>query len=245
MKTSDFVFSPPTLKMFMKYGKFYRELSPIWDKLISEQNIASIYCPYSLGHSPEEVVFLETCRKYSEKDRYYHNIEHVVACLREFKEVEALAEHPSEIKAGLFSHDSIYDTHAANNEIKSAQYMRKGLQRIGFQNDFIERAGRIVLVTDHKTQVENIDEALTVDIDLSIFGKPTEIFNDYDKKIRQEYSWVPWDQYCAKRAQVLRSFLDRPQIYHTDYFRQKYEDKARMNLGRTIHDLERNVQKGL
>ncbi|MEK6893380.1 MAG: hypothetical protein AABX07_04200 [Nanoarchaeota archaeon] len=115
--------------------------------------------------------------------------------------------------------------------------MKRVLSNLGVSSQLINLTNRIILVTDHKTPIESADEALAVDVDLSIFGKPDEVFNDYDQNIRKEYLWVPEDQYKTGRKQVLRSFLDRSQIYQTEQFRQKYEERARTNLERAIRNL--------
>jgi predicted metal-dependent HD superfamily phosphohydrolase len=42
----------------------------------------------------------------------------------------------------------------------------------------------------------------------------------------------------SERAKILKSFLARPQIYSTQFFRDKYEAQARFNLVRSIAQLE-------
>ena len=48
---------------------------------------------------------------------------------------------------------------------------------------------------------------------------------------------MPEDRFKAGRAEVLAWFLAREQIYHTDHFREKYEENARTNLSHSISTL--------
>ncbi|MBT3397995.1 N-methyl-D-aspartate receptor NMDAR2C subunit [archaeon] len=173
-----------------------------------------------------------------EKDRHYHNLDHVGECLRGFEKIKYLSEDPLALEVALIGHDVIYDTGAKDNEQKSAKYMARVLLWQEAPSSFISHVKRIILATDHMTPVENIDEALATDIDLSIFGNPADAFTDYCNGIRKEYSWVSEGEYRERRAAVLKGFLDRPEIYHTEYFQKKYEEQARVNLKGEIRDLE-------
>jgi predicted metal-dependent HD superfamily phosphohydrolase len=82
------------------------------------------------------------------------------------------------------------------------------------------------------------DEQILTDIDLSILGAEARAFSQYEKRIRFEYAWVPWDEYSAGRARILQSFLDRTTIYSTPLFIQMYEARARENLARSIEKLK-------
>ena len=78
------------------------------------------------------------------------------------------------------------------------------------------------------------DEALLVDVDLAIRGRPEARFDLYERQIREEYAWVPEDVFRQKRGEILRGFLGRPSIYQTEAFRAKYEAQARRNLARSL-----------
>ena len=73
---------------------------------------------------------------------------------------------------------------------------------------------------------------------VAILGKPADEFARYDAAIRQEYAWVSAEAYRAGRSKVLQSFLDRDRIYQTEFFRNRYEEKARENLQRVIKRLK-------
>jgi predicted metal-dependent HD superfamily phosphohydrolase len=215
------------------------ELRPRWSKLFDE--IGKKHS-HALDESAKLALNLEYAKilnSYSEPHRFYHTPRHLLDCLKEFEGVENLAASPIAVALALWFHDVVYDPKADDNEAKSADYAKKVLLPFGAAAKFIDYVGKCILATTHRTPISNLDEALTADIDLSIFGRPEDAFNDYEQRIRREYLWVPEDEYRELRKQILQSFGDRPKIYHTDHFRQKYEVMARKNLERTIVDLSK------
>ena len=81
---------------------------------------------------------------------------------------------------------------------------------------------------------ETPDQQLIVDIDLSILGAPLERFFEYERQVRQEYSWVDEAIFRSVRSRILQEFLARPSIYSTMIFRDRLERPARENLKRSI-----------
>ena len=78
------------------------------------------------------------------------------------------------------------------------------------------------------------DAALLIDVDLSIFGAPAQRFDEYERQVRREYSWVPGFLFRVRRRKILEAFLFRPKIYQTERFRESLEERARANLQRSI-----------
>lgn len=60
------------------------------------------------------------------------------------------------------------------------------------------------------------------------------MFDRYEAGIRTEYHWVPDEVFWPKRAEFLRTMMNRKRIYATDFFATKYEAAARENLARSI-----------
>jgi predicted metal-dependent HD superfamily phosphohydrolase len=86
--------------------------------------------------------------------------------------------------------------------------------------------------------VDERDQQLLVDVDLGVLGQPARVFDRYDADIRREYHWVPWPQYVEARRAVLNAFLNRPRIYATATFVERYEAQARRNIARAIDALD-------
>lgn len=178
--------------------------------------------------------------RYAETHRAYHTWEHIVECI---KEAEALygkdvwVTKPELMMAILF-HDVVYDPHSHTNEKDSRKTMEEMLSTSGAPQKFIVRVGELIMVTTHKNIAVVDDEALIVDIDLSVLGKPWERFYHYEVQIRQEYHFVPCHEFVKGRVNILKGFLSRDRIYTTDYFHTKYERVARRNLSNSINILE-------
>ncbi len=93
-------------------------------------------------------------------------------------------------------------------------------------------------MTAHSTPPPDPQGALLCDVDLSILGREEREFDEYERRIRQEYSWVPEPLYRAGRARILAAFQKRDRIYLTDHFHDRYERRARTNLRRALAKLE-------
>ena len=78
------------------------------------------------------------------------------------------------------------------------------------------------------------DAAFFLDMDLSILGAPAGAFDSYEAAVRREYAWVDGKAWRSGRSAVLRKFLARPQIFHTEALRQRFEAQARKNIARSI-----------
>jgi predicted metal-dependent HD superfamily phosphohydrolase len=169
---------------------------------------------------------------YSKPQRFYHNMEnHINNCLIEFDSVKELAQKPDILELGIWYHDAIH-----NDEEKSAQLAYDVCVNAQLLDD-ANFAKDLILFTKHDSIPKAIDLKLIMDIDLSILGKNADEFNEYEKNIRKEYSWVPEFKFREERIKILQRFLYKESIYLTDFFRGKYESKARENLQKSINDL--------
>lgn len=176
---------------------------------------------------------------YDEPHRAYHTARHIGACLRLFDEpeVHALAVNAAEVEAAIWFHDAIYDTHARDNEERSAELARELLGAAGVPDEVVGRiAGHVLATKSHRA--DSADAQLMLDIDLSILGASPEDFARFEDEIRREYAWVEKAAYVAGRAAVLRGFMDREAIYGTKLLRDRLESRARTNLAASIGGLD-------
>lgn len=179
---------------------------------------------------------------YSQPHRRYHNLEHIEHCLAEFDRAVGLAERPDEVEVATWLHDLVYDPRAADNEEKSALLGREMLATVGTAEFVINRVEELILATKHGEPPVSQDARLLVDIDLSILGQPSDVFDSYERSIRLEYSWVPAAAYVAGRSSVLRAFLDRPRLYFTDHFERLYDLQAKANMTRALMALQHSME---
>ena len=178
----------------------------------------------------EIAVYDELISRYSEPWRKYHTLRHLHECLTSFDSVAHLATRPAEVEAALWFHDAVYELHQPDNEGASAQLATTILSASGVASELCSRIAELIVLTKHNALPQAPDEQLLVDIDLAILGASPSRFAEYERQIREEYSFVPEDVFREKRGEILRSFVARAHLYSTPHFRGLLEQQARINL---------------
>jgi predicted metal-dependent HD superfamily phosphohydrolase len=191
----------------------------------------------ALGIGGEAECFDALLAAYSEQHRHYHTTRHIDHCLRELDSATSLARDPAEVEFALWFHDAIYDPHSSKNEERSADWACELLDRHRVNAERVSRVRDHILATRHEAVANDPDSRLVVDIDLSILGVDEAAYAQFEVDVRKEYRWVPSLLFRRKRAEILESFLARPQIYTTQLFRDRYERQARHNLSQAIEKL--------
>lgn len=182
-------------------------------------------------------IYNDLAARYSEPHRAYHAIGHIQYCLNEFRKVRNLIVNPNAVELALWYHDAIYNTKAKDNEEKSAALAAAMIKNASLPNTLGLFVAECIMATQHTVIPTNPDIQFLVDIDLSSLGQSKSKFDENARKIRKEYEWVPEDAFAAGRSAILRSFLNRPSIYATQFFRDKYETRARKNIIRSLTHL--------
>jgi predicted metal-dependent HD superfamily phosphohydrolase len=222
-------------------NKFWREgleLQGRWFRLCDNLGFKFNYESEESGETNLSFEFEQLFYKYSEGQRYYHTPKHLLECLNEFDQVKSLVNFPNQTELALWFHDVVYNPEGKDNEEKSKEYALKVLSNLGLNTKTLEQVGNLVLLTKHQVNPPTIDEKILLDIDLSIFGKSKEVFDEYEMNIRKEYSWATEKEFKGGRSKILQYFLNRDSIYATDYFKARYEMQARVNLERSLGNLK-------
>ena len=180
------------------------------------------------GISPEQRVYRRVRQGWRSMGRYYHTLEHLDACLREFDAVRELALRPGEVELALWFHDAVYRSWRRDNEVRSAALAVDLLRAAPLEA--VERIRQMIVDTRHQDEELSGDTALVADVDLSILGQSPLVYEGFARDVRREFWWVPRPRYVAGRAAVLERFLARSSIYQHDRFYEKYEQRARDNL---------------
>lgn len=173
--------------------------------------------------------------RHREKQRRYHTATHVAWVIRHVEELVATepVDHPDEIVAAAFYHDAIYEpTHPAN-ERASARLARRDLAELGWADDAIDRVAEMIEATAHTSEASGRpagDVAILVDADLAVLGADPAAYSSYVEGVRAEYRHVDEPDWRVGRADILRTFLDRPTIFATPTGRERWETRARANL---------------
>jgi len=196
----------------------FNGLQSRWDSLWKRVNAS--------GSSEE--AYTKLLSLYGGAQRSYHNLVHIVHSLREMDDARDLIQNPDEVEFALWYHDS------EDNEEKSAELAEKRLSKAGLKKQFTDNVTQLILATNHKSVPQEQDAQYICDIDLAILGKPQKQFDEYERGIRYEYQHIPEEQFKIGRAAILKKFLDRKNLYSTDFFKEKYETQARENLERSL-----------
>ncbi|MPS65718.1 hypothetical protein [Chryseobacterium sp.] len=204
-------------------------------------NLKERFSALSLAFSPDqeliEKLWSEIEKNYSQKSRHYHNLAHLESMFSELDAVNVRISNYLNISFSVFYHDIIYDSSSKSNEEKSADFAKERLQQLNINETDISEIYHQILATKAHQNSDNKDLNYLLDADLSILGKDLEIYIDYTRKIRKEYSIYPDLLYKPGRKKVLKHFLEMENIFKTDYFREKYEKQARKNIEWEIDNL--------
>ena len=171
---------------------------------------------------------------YTEATRYYHHIQHIMRGLTELDLVKSMVSHYDLMEYARWYHDVIYDVNASDNEWKSAELACEHATKYGLTDNSLIIIRNCIMATRHHDIPKTPEEKVICDVDLSIFGQDPSEFHQYEKDIRKEYSHISAHQFNRGRKVILEYFLNKDSIYHTDYFRDKYEKKARENLSNAL-----------
>lgn len=188
---------------------------------------------FGVDAAPQSL-YNEVIARYSEPHRSYHTTQHLDECFVRLDEACHLAEHIYEVELALWFHDAVYAPRNQDNEEQSASLAHAAAEQSGLPTTVAERVRQLILATKHDASPTTADAALLVDVDLAILGAPVERFDEYERQVRQEYSWVPGFLFRRKRREILEGFLARPHVYNTEHFRASFETSARANLVRSI-----------
>jgi len=185
---------------------------------------------FNQGQNLIENFWKEIEKKYSEKGRHYHNLEHLGNMFSELESVKDKISDFNIISFSVFYHDVIYDASSKSNEEKSAEFGKIRLEKLNIDKQSIDTIFNQIIATKAHQKSDDQDTNYLLDADLSILGKDVETYLEYTKKIRKEYSIYPDFLYKPGRKKVLQHFLELENIFKTDYFQEKYEVQARENI---------------
>lgn len=178
---------------------------------------------------------------YGEDHRAYHTMGHISWCIDLLHEMshEPRPDWFNRAELALWFHDVIYDPQRKDNELRSASLMLGMAALLDLDPMLAQKAVVDVEATTHLVYFAPPDESTrwVLDIDLASLGFAPARFDENTAQIRQEYAHVSEPLWNGGRKVMLQMFLDRPRIYLTDQFHERFEAQARENLKRAIQKL--------
>ncbi len=184
---------------------------------------------------------------YATPPRAYHHAGHINQLMVHFREVACGPgwHRPADVWLALLYHDAVYEAGRGDNEARSADLARQHFDRwlVGVDVDANHVAALIELTARHGHidgaelgEGPDADDARHfLDCDMAILGAPPDTFAAYDRGIAAEYrGHVPAWLYKLNRKRFLKALLQRPRIYLSDFFHQRLDAQARINLRRAV-----------
>ncbi|MET7701587.1 hypothetical protein [Streptomyces sp. NPDC005485] len=174
-------------------------------------------------------------RRWSEPQRRYHTVEHLVAVLDRIDvliEVEKEhAEDPEAVRLAAWFHDAVYLPERSTNEERSARLAERALPEAGLSPARTAEVARLVRLTvTHAPEPGDSNGAVLCDADLAILAAPATAYAAYTAAVREEYGFVPDEAFRSGRAAVLSQLLNLPRLFTTPYGAREWEPLARENL---------------
>lgn len=209
----------------------YKLLKQFWNTFVPQSGVS-------------DLTFEHLIMRYEEDHRFYHTPEHIYGMLydleTEFKYPVGVANEVRSHDAlflAAFYHDCIYDPTATGgaNEKASAKIAYDDILTLEFSSGVAQSVADLIMVT-WKHEPCTPEEILLVDADFGIFKESPALYNRYAADIRKEYKHVNDENYAKGRGDFLRSLLSKEHIFHNEglWF---YEDQARANIERELHQL--------
>lgn len=185
------------------------------------------------------VYWEEISKAYTQSGRHYHNLDHLAAMLENEQAYPGVIGDRNSLRLAIFYHDIVYAPLRKDNERKSAEFATARLSALNVAAREVQKVHEWILATAHHDAGEDADDdlKLLLDLDLGVLAADAPDYREYTRQVRREYRLVPGPLYRRGRRKVLASFLERPRIYHTDYFYNRWEPSARRNLAAELKDL--------
>jgi len=203
-----------------------------------KQKFNNLLQTYTQDISLREKFWMEIEKHYTSNKRHYHTLLHLENLFGELEPLREKLEDWDTLQFSLFYHDIIYKSFKSNNEEESASLTVERLRQIGYPEEKILKCGNQILATKSHSFADN-DTNFFTDADLSVLGKDWETYTVYYQQIRKEYSLYPDFLYNNGRKKVLQHFLDMENIFKTEYFQNKYENQARLNIEKEFQILDK------
>jgi predicted metal-dependent HD superfamily phosphohydrolase len=167
----------------------------------------------------------EISHEHSKVGRHYHSLKHLEQIYQVLKNLEVTPL----LAFATFYHDIVYEAFKTDNEEQSALLAQKRLRELNVPKALTQKVFQLIIET--KTHHASSEEhKLFLDADLTILGSNEKTYTHYTQQVRKEYAIYDDATYFSGRKKVLKMFLEKEKIYKTQYFHDKYEKQARVNM---------------
>jgi predicted metal-dependent HD superfamily phosphohydrolase len=196
------------------------------------QDWMSLVCSFGVSQNLAESAWLDVMTRYEENGRYYHNLTHIYHMLEVIEIMNEEVEDKTAVLFATWFHDIIYDPQKSNNEEMSAAYAQNILSTWQLRAPQIEKVVTLIMATKTHEANDSVfkDSLIFLDVDLAILGAEKSRYQAYAWAIRQEYHFVPEQNFRNERSKILQSFLSRDVIYFTHKMQVLFQKRACQNM---------------
>jgi predicted metal-dependent HD superfamily phosphohydrolase len=196
--------------------------------------------PQPLPLPPAQVAALQA--SYATPPRAYHNFAHVEEVLHHYEDVASGPgwNQPMEVRLAVLYHDAIYEPGHKDNEARSAELAVAHIgQWLHDQGIDAARVAELINLTARHGSLSpgdvDRDAALFLDCDMAILAADATTFAAYDRGIAAEYrGHVPAWLFKLNRRRFLKALLAKERIFLSDWFHERLDAQARINLRRAV-----------
>ncbi|MFE1168903.1 metal-dependent phosphohydrolase [Nocardiopsis sp. NPDC058789] len=184
----------------------------------------------------------ELLGRWSEDHRRYHTLSHLWSTLRAVDVLQDEARDVDAVRYAVWFHDAVHEGNPGHDEDQSEALAHRLLALLGKDPVLISEVVRLVGVTrDHRPEPGDANGAVLSDADLSTLAGAPEKYLAYTSAVRAEYWRYPDRVFRAGRLRVLRSLLESPHLFHTEFGRTHWEPRARSNMLAEVDRLSREL----
>lgn len=183
--------------------------------------------------------------------RYYHNMRHILDCCeylnKHQEDIGLFDDEYTKVFIALIFHDYVYKVgrDSEKNESESAICTGAILSLFFYQNKddrwktWLDDVEELINQTNHfgVECTDNYSHKVIRDIDLMGLGSSWENFKRNAELIRMEHQMYSDQEFYEGRMKFYETMLHRENIFHTSYFIEKFEEKARSNIERAIDEM--------
>ncbi len=191
-----------------------------------------------------ETLWSDLTHKYAQSHRRYHTLDHIIFCLDNLDTCRHLLAEADDVELAVWYHDVIHYPIRKDNEERSSQHFR-ALCDGYLSGSTLDNVGRLVLVTDHRSRPHSPDEKFICDIDIASLGIDWEGFYKDSVDLYHEEPQTEPTTYVANKLRFFDRLFTHDHIFHTDYFRERYEVQARANIERFVNLMKHTDAKTL
>ncbi|MCM1322679.1 MAG: pantetheine-phosphate adenylyltransferase [Acetobacter sp.] len=230
--------------------KEYIAMTRCLPKCISEEIIAQTLKPLFYTLFKECIVsnhYWELIKK-TYTARSYHNLIHLAYMFNQlhiYKQCNNRENIPIDenLYLAIFLHDYIHnvqpEAHLQCNKQDSANTLHNWYkQQIFIPHINALTVYRLIMATTHNQGTLTNQQKLIADLDLSILGTAdSATYKAYADGIRKEYAAYTDKEYKKGRLAFLFKLLKKKPLFHTHFFKERFEEQARKNITAEIRGL--------